>query len=283
LKPKTFAGAECFSKRRATRDKHGRRGSVGRVTSRHEHFDLTDVSKQHEQTRSISAEEYVERQTMKAVVFDLDGTVIDSAPDLHLAANRMLSDLRRPPLTLENVAGFVGNGVPSLVARCLAATGGPAKDLDYAILRFREHYARAPAHLTRPYAGVETMLQRLSGFGFALGICTNKPYEFAVAILEELRIMQFIGVVVGGDTLAKLKPDPAPLLLCLDRLGVAPASTLYVGDSEIDAETAFRAKVPFALYSGGYLRGSIDAFEPLYVFDHFEDLSDYMLQRGAAR
>ena len=95
--------------------------------------------------------------------------------------------------------------------------------------------------------------------------------------------MRFIGAVVGGDTLPELKPDPAPLLLCLERLGVVPASTLYVGDSEIDAETAFRAKVPFALYSGGYLRGSIDAFKPLYVFDHFEDLPAYVLQSGAGR
>jgi phosphoglycolate phosphatase len=125
------------------------------------------------------------------------------------------------------------------------------------------------------------MLQKLTEFRFALGVCTNKPYEFAVTILEQLGMMRFIGAVVGGDTSPKLKPDPAPLLLCLDRLGAAPTSTLYVGDSEIDAETAFRAKVPFALYSGGYLRGSVDAFEPLYVFDHFEDLSDYMLQRGA--
>ena len=78
----------------------------------------------------------------------------------------------------------------------------------------------------------------------------------------------------------KLKPDPAPLLLCLDRLGAVPTSTLYVGDSEIDAETAFRAKVPFALYSGGYLRGPVDTFEPLYVFDRFEDLSDFMLRRA---
>jgi phosphoglycolate phosphatase len=219
----------------------------------------------------------------KAVVFDLDGTLIDSAPDLLIAANRMLNDLRRPALTLENVAGFVGNGVPTLVARCLAATGGPAKDFDYAVSRFREHYARAPAQLTRPYVGVDMMLQRLTEFGFALGICTNKPYDFAVTILEKLRIMRFIGAVVGGDTSPKLKPDPAPLLLCLDRLGVSPLSTLYVGDSEIDAETAFRAKVPFALFSGGYLRVSIDAFEPLYVFDHFEDLSNYMLQSGAGR
>ena len=220
---------------------------------------------------------------MKAVVFDLDGTLIDSAPDLHAAANRMLEDLRRPPLTLETVAGLVGNGVPTLVARCLAETGGPAKDFDHAVSRFHEHYARAPAHLTRPYVGVETMLQQLTKCGFALGVCTNKPYEFAVTILEELGIMRFIVAVVGGDTLPKLKPHPAPLLFCLDRLGVAPMSTLYVGDSEIDAETAFRAKVPFALFSGGYLRGSVDAFEPLYVFDHFEELSEYALQRAGGQ
>jgi phosphoglycolate phosphatase len=218
---------------------------------------------------------------MKAVVFDLDGTLIDSAPDLHAAANRMLDDLRLPPLRLERVSGFVGNGVPSLVARCLEAAGGPVQDCDYAIARFREHYALAPAHLTRLYAGVSMTLQRLTEFGFALGICTNKPHELAVTILEELGMIRFIGAVVGGDTSPKLRPHPAPLLLCLDRLGVDHLSALYVGDSEIDAETAFRAKVPFALHSGGYLREPVDAFEPLYVFDHFEDLCDYLLQRGA--
>ena len=75
------------------------------------------------------------------------------------------------------------------------------------------------------------MLQRLTEFGFALGVCTNKPYELAVMILEQLGIMRFMGTVVGGDTLPKLKPDPAPLLLCLARLRAVPTSTLYVGDS----------------------------------------------------
>lgn len=217
---------------------------------------------------------------MKAVIFDLDGTLIDSAPDLHAAVNRTLDDLRRPPLTLERVAGFVGNGVPTLVERCLEATGGLAEDFDRALARFREHYARSPAQLTRPFPGVELTLERLTLSGLALGVCTNKPQELAVTILEELGMMPFIRTVVGGDATPKLKPNPAPLLLCLDRLGADGTSALYVGDSEIDAETAFRAKVPFALFSGGYLRESVDAFEPLYVFDHFGDLSDHVLGGG---
>ena len=216
---------------------------------------------------------------MKAVVFDLDGTLIDSAPDLHTAANRMLDDLRRPPLTLENVAGFVGNGVPSLVARCLEATGGPAKDFDYAISRFREHYARAPAHLTRPYLGVDMMLQRLTEFGFALGVCTNKPYELAVTILEELGIMRFVGDVVGGDTLPKLKPDPAPLLLCLDRLRVDPiVHTLCRRQRDRRRNCFSRKSALRAITLADISEGSVDAFEPLYVFDHFDDLSDFVRQ-----
>lgn len=220
---------------------------------------------------------------MKAVVFDLDGTLIDSAPDLHAAANRMLDDLGKPPLTLERVAGFVGDGVPTLVARCLETTGEPAKKLDWAIARFREHYARAPVEFTRPYAGVEATLRRLDASGLALGVCTNKPRAFAVTILEELGLMQFIEALVGGDELAKLKPDPAPLFLCLERLGADESSALYVGDSEIDAETAFRAKIPFALFSGGYLRKPVDAFEPMQLFDRFEDLSDYVLRRAGGQ
>lgn len=214
---------------------------------------------------------------MKAVVFDLDGTLVDSAPDLHAAANQMLGELRRPLLTLGRVAGFVGNGIPTLVARCLEATGGPAADLDCAIDRFRDHYARAPADLTRPYPGVEKALQQLAESGFALGVCTNKPGQFAVTILRELRLMRFFGTVVGGDTLPALKPDPSPLLHCLKLLGSGAHSAFYVGDSEIDAETANRAGVPFALYSGGYLRESIDAFPPLFTFDHFEELNRHLL------
>ena len=162
---------------------------------------------------------------MKAVVFDLDGTLIDSAPDLHTAANRMLRDLRRPPLALQDVCWFRRQWRPH-ISRPLSCgrLGGPAKDFDHAVSRFHEHYAVAPAHLTRQYIGVDMMLQRLTEFGFALGICTNKPYDFALTILEKLGIMRFIGAVVGGDTSPKLKPDPAPLLLCLDRLGVAPLS-----------------------------------------------------------
>lgn len=217
---------------------------------------------------------------VKAVVFDLDGTLVDSAPDLHAAANQMLGELRRPPLTLEQVAGFVGNGIPALVARCLEATGGPATDLDCAIDRFRDHYARAPADLTRAYPGVENALQQLAGSGFALGVCTNKPGQFALTILSELRLMRFFGAVVGGDALPELKPDPSPLLHCLKLLGSGANSAFYVGDSEIDAETARRARVSFALYSGGYLRESIDAFPPLFTFDHFDELNRRLLPTG---
>ncbi len=195
----------------------------------------------------------------------------------------MLGDLGRPPLTLERVAGFVGNGVRhwSRGARC---DRRPRRTISIARLaRFRKPTARVPRRSwTRPYAGGEPTLERLAASGAALGICTNKPPEFAVTILKELGLCACRRPRGGKARCRSSNPTPAPLLHCLDRLGADETSALYVGDSEIDAETAFRAKVPFALFSGGYLRESVDAFEPVYVFDHFDDLSIITCCRGSA-
>ncbi|MDK2757905.1 MAG: phosphoglycolate phosphatase [Blastomonas fulva] len=208
---------------------------------------------------------------VRTVIFDLDGTLLDSAPDLHAAANRLLADMGRKPLSLDTVAGFVGNGVGTLVRLCLEATGGVC-DFDEAVELFHEHYAWAPADLTLVYDGVPELLKHLSGHGFSLGVCTNKPHGFAVTILTKLGLLPFFAEVTGGDSIGRLKPDPAMLLHCMAQLGSDRYSTLYVGDSEVDNETALRAEVPLALFANGYRKTPLADFSTILIFEHHSEL-----------
>ena len=135
-----------------------------------------------------------------AIAFDLDGTLVDSAPDLHAAANAMLADLGRPGLTLPQVTSFIGNGVPKLVARCLEATGGAAALYPEALARYRAHYDAAPAERTRPWPGVLDAVRGFQEGGLPLGVCTNKPEGPARKLLALLGMEGCFGSVVGGDT-----------------------------------------------------------------------------------
>jgi phosphoglycolate phosphatase len=227
----------------------------------------------------------VETRRVRAVVFDLDGTLVDSAPDLHAAASAMLAGLGRREVTRAEATSFVGNGIERFVARCLEATGRTpdAETGAAALARFRAQYEAAPAALTRPYPGVPELLAALRASGRPLGVCTNKPEAPARAILGDLGLATHFDAVVGGDTLPVLKPHPAPLLHCLAALGADPAEALYVGDSETDAETARAAGVPFALFSGGYRKSPLAAFDGAQVFDDFPALAAQLgLPAGAA-
>lgn len=215
--------------------------------------------------------------TTGAVVFDLDGTLVDSAPDLHAAANVMLAELGRSRLDLSQVTSFVGNGVAKLVERCLAATGGFDEAVNArAFAVFREAYHAAPAALTRPFPGVIDALDALAGAGYALGVCTNKPEGPTFQVLEALGLASRFAAVVGGDTLPVMKPDPAPLLLCVERLAAGTERALYVGDSETDATTAHAAGLPFALFTRGYRKSPVESFETVLAFDDFARLAPFV-------
>jgi phosphoglycolate phosphatase len=221
---------------------------------------------------------------IRAIIFDLDGTLVDSAPDLHAAAVAMLAGQGLAPVTLSQIHGFVGNGIPKLVERCLAASGAPAtgKALAGAVARFKEHYGAAPADLTRPYDGVEAMLGALSARGLLLGVCTNKPEALTRQVLAGVALDRHLRVAVGGDTLKVMKPDPEPLRHAAGLLGTGIEETLYVGDSETDAETAASAGMGFALYSGGYRKWPLDAFEDCFVFHEFGALARFVEARISA-
>jgi len=215
---------------------------------------------------------------IRAVIFDLDGTLVDSAPDLHAAALALLEERGAAPVTLLQVRGFVGNGIPRLVARCLEASGAPAKGqaLAKAVARFTDHYGAAPAELTRAYDGVQAMLGALSARGRLLGVCTNKPEALTRAVLAGVALDRHLRAVVGGDTLKVMKPDPEPLRHTAHLLGVDIDEALYVGDSETDADTAVAAGMAFALYSGGYRKRPLALFEDCFVFHDFAALARHV-------
>jgi phosphoglycolate phosphatase len=220
---------------------------------------------------------------IRAAIFDLDGTLVDSAPDIHAAALALLDERGAPPVTLQQVRTFVGAGIANFVERCLDAAGQPAQgpELPKAVKRFKKLYGAAPAELTRPYDGVEAMLGALSARGLLLGVCTNKLEVFTRQVLKGVGLDRHLRAAVGGDTLKVMKPDPEPLRHCTKLLGVGIDEALYVGDSEIDADTAKAAGMAFALYSGGYRKRPLDQFEDCFVFHDFAALTQFIETRIA--
>ena len=208
---------------------------------------------------------------MTAVIFDLDGTLIDSAPDIHAASNRVLAEAGFAPLTLAQVRSFIGKGVPHLVARLLQASGEAPDGPQHAamVARFTARYESAVG-LTRPYPGVVAALDALAAGGLELGLCTNKPVAPARAVLRHLGLDHHFKVLIGGDSLPQRKPDPAPLLATLAALGGGVA--VYVGDSEVDAATAAAARLPFALFTEGYRKTPVADLPHAAAFADFATL-----------
>jgi phosphoglycolate phosphatase len=207
------------------------------------------------------------------VVFDLDGTLIDSAPDMHRAVNLMLADLGCPPLALDEIRTMVGDGASALIARALAARQCVTADPSKALAEFLGHYEADPTAFTHTFPGVPATLGRLQTFGLTLAICTNKPARLTEMILKRLDIDHFFVKVVAGDTLPFRKPDPRALMDVMNSFGTPPAATLMVGDSEVDAATAHAANVPFVLMTYGYHRGPIDGISSIATLDHFRELA----------
>ena len=202
------------------------------------------------------ARETMLSQPIRAVLFDLDGTLIDTLPDLHAAACAMLNDLGRPPLPLESIRAYVGRGIPNLIKRVLANSLHVAEDPNppppEAVASYRRHYAHENGRNAKVYPGVLEGLASLRAQGVPLGVVTNKADTFIQPLLEQTGLSGYFEVLVGGDRLPKVKPDPMPLVWACGRLGVSPAETLFIGDSINDALAARAAGCPVFLLPYGY-------------------------------
>src|SRR5437764_2449789 len=188
----------------------------------------------------------------EALVFDLDGTLIDSRRDITTAINRMRADLGLPPLALEQVVPMVGEGARLLVERALGP-GFLPEQIDQALARYLGYYWEVCLEATRPYPGVEAMLAALAG-RYPLALLSNKGEALSRKILDGLGLTSRFREVLGGDSLPTRKPDPAGLRVLPDRLAIPVARLALAGDTWIDAETARNAGCPFALVGWGFPR-----------------------------
>jgi phosphoglycolate phosphatase len=188
-----------------------------------------------------------------AVVFDLDGTLVDSTPDIAAALNSVLARRDLAPLPDHLVGELTGYGADELVRRAFAARDVTLADAEIGreTRRYLDAYAEHPVERTAVFADAETVLAELSRRGVALGVCTNKDTELAEIVLRALGLAQYLGVVLGPDAVSRRKPDPEHLLAALRALGATPADSLYVGDKDVDADTARAAGVRCALVAWG--------------------------------
>ena len=187
-----------------------------------------------------------------ALVFDLDGTLIDSRRDITAAINHMRAGLGLPPLALEQVVTMVGEGARLLVERSLGP-GFPPERVDEALAHYLEHYRDLCLETTRPYPGVEEMLAEL-GRRYPLALLSNKGEALSRKILDGLGLSSRFREILGGDSLPTRKPDPAGLRVLAERLGVPIGDLMLVGDTWVDAETARNAGCAFALVEWGFPR-----------------------------
>jgi len=205
-----------------------------------------------------------------AVIFDLDGTLIDSVPDVRNALNVMLEARDRRALTLDEVRMMVGEGARVMLERAFAATGGLDSGLDDALADYLAAYSARPVVDTIVYPGAVQALHRLAAGGARLGICTNKPEGVTGLVLEALGLTPLFAAVVGGDTLPFRKPDGRHLTETLARMGGGSAA--YVGDSETDVAAARDAGLPVIAVAFGYSKDGVESLGADRVIAHFDQI-----------
>lgn len=207
----------------------------------------------------------------RCAIFDLDGTLVDSAADIHAAALATLRAEGLPDVSYDQSRGFVGRGARVFVDRLERAAAGenqPARTKRMHTV-FMDEYERAHEH-SRMYPGVEQALTLLKSQGWRLGLCTNKPKRPTQAVLAHFGWSDMFEAVIAGDTLPVSKPDPAPLIATWRLLGEGPV--VFVGDSETDSATARAAELPFALYTEGYRKTPVDQLWHTRAFSDWADL-----------
>lgn len=209
-----------------------------------------------------------------AVVFDLDGTLIESLPDIRLATNRTLADFGLGPLDDATTQGFVGKGSRHLLTRALMHYGRIPDDgeIDTAYLRFLHHYEQAPAEAGYVFDGVADVLTQLADAGHVLAVCTNKPHAPSRQVLDAYGIGHFFEIIVGGDDVENRKPHGDHVLETVRQTGLNKNDIVFVGDSENDIQAAVAADVRSILLTYGYCSVPHDSLGADVIIDHFPDV-----------
>jgi len=215
-------------------------------------------------------------RTRGTFVFDLDGTLVDTLPDLAQALNDALAELGAAPVPASLVRRSLHGGLEASAAEALRYLSLDPQAAEPLARAYTRHYARAPVRDSRPYAGVPELLDRLVYDGARLAVCTNKPRIQAEAVLEATGLATYFPVVVGADCCSRRKPDPEPVRHTLARLGSAPREAVMVGDSLADVRSAHGAGVACLLHVAGY--GEVRCTEPgvLERFGSYRQLLESM-------
>ncbi|MBN2617218.1 MAG: phosphoglycolate phosphatase [Spirochaetales bacterium] len=217
----------------------------------------------------------------KLIIFDLDGTLIDSIPDLTLSLNNMLAHYKLSPLTIEQVIPFIGNGAKLLVERGIEFSTKnkitPKIDFEEAFKLYYESYRENTCIKTYAYPGVVETLRYLKQRGYKLAICTNKPLAFIEPILLKLNIKQYFNHWIGEDSLSEKKPSATPLLYLSEKENVTIDECLMVGDSKNDIYAAHNANMECVAVSYGYNNNEdISVYNPTLRIDEFSVLQDIL-------
>ncbi|MEH6579597.1 MAG: phosphoglycolate phosphatase [Amphritea sp.] len=213
------------------------------------------------------------------ILFDLDGTLLDSVPDLALAVDQMLSAVNRQPAGEARVREWVGNGAQTLVKRALAGQQDYVESevddelFEQAYQLFLSFYADCSAVGSVLYEGVKAFLDEVQERGIKLGLITNKPIHFTLPLLETFQLADYFAIVLGGDSLSEKKPHPMPLIHAMQQLQHTPAQTLMIGDSRSDIRSAQAAGCAVAAVTYGYNHGEpVSRYQPDRVVDNLLEL-----------
>ncbi len=221
-----------------------------------------------------------EKINVRMVMIDLDGTLINTAPDLADCVNIMLERMGRDPWPLDKVSGWIGNGVSRLVKRALTDSmdGEPdSDDYEKAYALFLEAYGENVSAKSRPYEGVVAGLEKLKNMGFRLACVTNKAEAFTLPLLTDLELDGYFELVVSGDSLPRKKPDPLPLTHACEYFGITPDQGILIGDSANDVKAAIAAGMPVICVNYGYNQGvDLTTLQTQGVIDSLDKLDQQL-------
>ncbi|HXF55752.1 MAG TPA: phosphoglycolate phosphatase [Hyphomicrobiaceae bacterium] len=210
------------------------------------------------------------------LVFDLDGTLIDTAPDLGHAANHVLTGEGLPPVPIETMRTWIGHGARTMIKRGLRyhRVERSSAEVDALLVRFLDYYTANIAVESRPYPGLPEVLERARAGGAKLAVCTNKREQPSRLLLSALGLAGHFSAIAGADTFSVRKPDPGHLTGVIAQAGGDPKKSVFVGDSEIDVRTARSAGIPVIGIGFGYSDVPIREFRPDAVIDHYDEFDE---------